>query len=192
MTRDADDHDSSDGVTLGEPSPGVRDPETGHINAYPPAPPPGEPLVTRVTERLPKPDRTITYTLVDPVGVRPGGTDLRTALVQRAGGPDDGDRRYRHELHQRVGRVVVAGAHVEAALKRLLVVTSVRESFREANYDWAVLEVELRKALREAGGALSAEALEHVGLLLDGADRAGLRELRNQVVHSEWVCPEFG
>jgi len=57
-------------------------------------------------------DLTIPSTFSEP--------DLSTVRIGRNGGPNDVDRKFRRELYERIGAVVVASGHVETAMKRLL------------------------------------------------------------------------
>jgi len=108
--------------------------------------------------------------------------DLATVRVGRHGGPTPIDLAFRQELFVIVGSVTVAGAHIEAALKRLLLVMSgMGSEFSRVDLVWADLEKKLRKRC-SSDSTRERELL----VLLDWADKYRLREGRHTAVHGSW------
>ena len=142
-------------------------------------PPPGHRFSYRVDEALDNGYR-ISYDLSLPSGA--GAVDLATVRVGRHGGDSPEDLTFREELYQSVGSITVAGGHVEAAMKRLLLLLIDAETdFSLVDYQWYELETKLRA---QCDG--SDERRRRLLRILDGANRHKLRERRHTVVHGAW------
>lgn len=122
----------------------------------------------------------ITYKMTVPSGM--AVIEIPTVRVGRYGGPTPDDLQFREELYQAVGSVTVAGGHIEASMKRLLLILGDSDTiFSLVDLQWADLHTRLlqecddrdnrRRELRRA---------------LDWAERRELRERRHTVVHGAW------
>jgi len=108
--------------------------------------------------------------------------DLSTVRVGRHGGDTPEDLEFREELFRAVGSITVAGGHVEAAMKRLLLLLTDSETvFSLVDHQWLDLENKLR-AQCDASDDRRLRLLR----LLDWADAHRLREQRHTVVHGAW------
>ncbi|MEE6295713.1 hypothetical protein [Georgenia wangjunii] len=145
-----------------------------------PWPPPGHAFVYQVREDL-EGRRGAEYELSLPSSVKE--LSLSTMQIEgRIGGDTPADLMFREELFRWVGSVTVAGGHIEAAMKRLLLIlTGIGSRFRLVDYQWAELEKRLRK---ECDG--SDERRRRLEEVLDWAERRNLRENRHTVVHGSW------
>jgi hypothetical protein len=141
-------------------------------------PPPGHNSYYRVDEALDNVD-PISYDMSLPS--REGTVDLSTVRVGRHGGDAPEDLTFREELYQSVGSITVAGGHVEAAMKRLLLVLTGAEAFSVVDYQWYQLETKLRELCDG-----SDERRQRLFRILDWADRHKVRERRHTVVHGAW------
>ncbi len=142
-------------------------------------PPPGHAFSYRVDENLDN-GGGISYDLSLP---RRGSTvDLATVRVGRHGGDTPEDMAFREELFRAVGSITVAGGHVEAAMKRLLLlITDAKTVFTLVDYQWLDLEKKLRAQCNDRD-----DQRRRLLRLLDWADRHKLRERRHTVVHGAW------
>lgn len=155
----------------------------GHLVSEVPVPLTGDPVTYQMTEDIDSWD-SVTYELTIPAGSEQ--VDLVSPIVERAGPIDPADEAYREQLFGQVGRITVAGGHVEAALKRVLVVLSPgREAFEDADLDWSQLEDNLRKLAKHSNVLDAATAAQAVALL-DIAEKQSLRDYRNHAVHGAW------
>lgn len=108
--------------------------------------------------------------------------DLATVRVGRHGGDGPEDLAFREELFQIVGSITVAGGHVEAAMKRLLLLLmNAPADFSLVDHQWLELEKRLRA---QCDG--SDDQRRRLLKLLDWADRNKLREERHTAVHGAW------
>jgi hypothetical protein len=144
-------------------------------------PPPGHSLTYRVDEAFDNVDR-ISYDMSLPS--RASTVNLATVRVGRHGGDALEDLTFREELYQSVGSITVAGGHVEAAMKRLLLLLAEAETtFSLVDYQWYELETKLRAQCDD-----SDERRRRLLRILDWANRHKRRERRHTVVHGAWWC----
>lgn len=116
----------------------AADPADGEHNFY-----------YRVTENLGAVPGT-PYQLTVPRNMSP--VEMATVRVGRRGGPTSSDLAFRDKLFHMVGSITVAAGHIEAAMKRLLLVLEGEETvFSLADYQWAELHSRLRKACEGPG-----------------------------------------
>ena len=109
-------------------------------------------------------------------------TELTTLRVSRMGGPTDTDLKFRAELYPVLGSITVAGGHIEATMKRLLLILSEKDSlFSLADFQWGDLHKKL--VAQCSGEDPQRQKLKDV---LDWAERKNLRERRHTVVHGSW------
>lgn len=110
------------------------------------------------------------------------GIDMSTMRVGRIGGPTYDDLEFRNALFLIIGSITVAGAHVEAAMKRLLLVLSTEvTTFGLVDFQWADLE---KKLAAECGGRDRRRL--RLSRILDWATELDIRERRNTAVHGSW------
>lgn len=110
-------------------------------------------------------------------------TELATLRVSRMGGTTEADMKFRAELFSVVGSITVAGGHIEAAMKRLLLILSDEDSlFALADHQWSDLHKKLASQCN-GGDDRRRKKLKDV---LDWAERMNLRERRHTVVHGSW------
>ena len=108
--------------------------------------------------------------------------DLATLRVGRHGGDTPEDLVFREDLFRSVGSITVAGGHIEAAMKRLLLLLTDTETvFSLVDHPWLELEKKLRV---QCNG--SDDRRRSLLRLLDWADGHKLREHRHTVVHGSW------
>ena len=108
--------------------------------------------------------------------------DLATVRLARKGGPNAADYEFREKLYRIIGSITVAGSHVEAAMKRLLVIlTGTRTVFEVVDYQWADLH---KKLLGECDG--SDQRRRDLRKTLEWSEKHDLRERRNTAVHGAW------
>ncbi|MCS5734272.1 hypothetical protein [Herbiconiux daphne] len=145
--------------------------------------PPGGKMPYRVTVRgegVP----SYEYMLSMPATEDPS-INASNAIVVRLGGPSQADRDRQAQIYAAVGRATVASGHIEAAMKRLVIVLRrMKNSFALVDKTWTWLEDTLSK---EADRALPND--DHAWLRkplrieLDLAQKHGLKVLRDHIVH---------
>jgi hypothetical protein len=93
------------------------------------------------------------------------------------------DTTFRADLYRLIGAVVVAGGHVEAAMKRLLLVLrgDGGAGFSEVDETWTTLTKELSEYAR-----LDGERTGRLATLLDWGTKNRVKERRDNVVHAYW------
>lgn len=107
---------------------------------------------------------------------------MGTWIFRRDDGDTPDDLVFREDLYRLVGSITVAGGHIEAALKRhLLVLTSAGEDFRLVDYSWSELEKKLRK---ECDSTMPRQ--KSLRRLIDAAQKHQLVQHRHTVVHGLW------
>lgn len=108
--------------------------------------------------------------------------ELSTLRVSRRREVTSSDIEYRETVFSLIGSITAAGGHIEASMKRLLLLLRENEPFFEqADYQWQELENRLRK---ECGG--TEDRRVRLRETLDWAQAENLRERRNTVVHGAW------
>jgi hypothetical protein len=121
----------------------------------------------------------------------PGTTErhnISTFIPGRIGGPHDGDVEMRRRLYGAVGQAVVAGGHIEASMKRLLILLQGKENrFALVDEQWSSLEKKLGREVRRTSGHLTYPELRgEVSELLDHAARKQLKRRRDSIVHGSF------
>lgn len=108
--------------------------------------------------------------------------ELATLRPGRLGGPTVEDERMRARLYQLVGSIAVAGGHVEAAMKRILLTFPGGDTaFVLADYQWSELH---KKLLHLCDGEdRRSKDLAHI---LGWAEKRRIRDRRNDVIHAAW------
>ncbi|GAA1954745.1 hypothetical protein [Catenulispora subtropica] len=108
--------------------------------------------------------------------------NIATLRVGRRGGANERDYAFRELLYPRIGAVTVAGGHVEAAMKRLLILLMESSGrFSLVDKSWSELHTLLVKESRKPGGRRK----ELAGILQWAVDNR-LKERRDNVVHAYW------
>lgn len=128
------------------------------------------------------------YLLVN-LGAAQDTTDVSTFRMVRLGGPNDADIAYRQNLFSVVGAIVVAGGHIEAEMKRIVIMGEGLRgaSFVDLDLNWTDLELRL-DSLVSAGGPLAAEIEQTLSW---GRDHK-IKKRRDDAVHSAWALYDVG
>jgi hypothetical protein len=145
-------------------------------------PPEGHGFVYRLVEEL---DGLppVTYSMTLPSAVEK--VHAASLRLSREGGPDAIDRKFQADLFVRVGAIVVAAGHAEAAMKRLLILlTQGSGRFSEVDARWSDLERDLRAEAQADPNETRRKRLLRV---LDWARDNRIGNRRNDVVHSAWA-----
>ncbi len=122
----------------------------------------------------------LTYRLTVPSALP--NLDLSTVRVDRDGGASAADQQFRNELFTRIGAVTAAGAAVETAMKRLLLLLSGESgSFSRVDLTWT----DLHKGLLAACSGTDDRRLALSNVLAWG-DENGVKKRRDDVVHAYW------
>ena len=143
-------------------------------------PPPGFTSWYTVSEQLDgQPERT--FDVVVPSTF--SNVDLSTVRVGRHGGANNEDREFRRALYGRIGAVVVASGHVEAAMKRLLLLLdeAPEAQFSLVDLNWTKLHELLRGHASE-----STERSQELCRILDWGEDNQVKQRRDNVVHAFW------
>jgi hypothetical protein len=144
-------------------------------------PPAGHPFVYRVVEDLDS-GNGISYEISLPSSM--SDLDIATVRVGRRGGDTEPDRVFRRELFEVVGSIAVAAGHVEAAMKRLLLVlTGERTVFAFVDFQWSDLH---KRLMDECGSHRADERRQRLSELLTRAESERLAERRHTAVHGAW------
>ncbi|WP_202279334.1 hypothetical protein [Streptomyces sp. M2CJ-2] len=142
-------------------------------------PPPGHAFSHRMETRL---DGGPSFTMdITAPSARPD-VDVSTFRLGRHGGPDEGDLAFRERLYGLIGAIVVAGGHVEAAMKRLvLLLRDDQNGFSVVDKTWSdlhkMLVAQSRRSIPRA--AALAETLQW-------GDAHELKRRRDDAVHASW------
>lgn len=145
-------------------------------------PPKGHAFVYNVTSKLENPGGGQFELFFQMTVPKDRTTELTTLRVSRLGGPTESDLKFRAELFPVIGSITVAGGHIEAAMKRLLLILSDKDSlFSLADFQWGDLHKKL--VAQCSGENRQRQKLKDV---LDWAERKNLRERRHTVVHGSW------
>lgn len=109
--------------------------------------------------------------------------NIASDQVARIGGPNRRDEQARVPLYFLIGAITVAGGHIEAAMKRLAILTrgSADGSFSTIDWDWTSLHAELRQQADTVGPPN--DTLAHA---LDWAEEHQIKRKRDDVVHACW------
>ncbi|GHF78803.1 MULTISPECIES: hypothetical protein [Streptomyces] len=108
--------------------------------------------------------------------------DISTFRLGRHGGPNESDLAFRERLYSLIGAIVVAGGHVEAAMKRLILLLKGDEGgFSVVDKTWTdlhkLLVTQSRRSIPQA--AALAEVLKW-------GDDHELKRRRDDAVHASW------
>jgi len=122
----------------------------------------------------------LTYELTVPAAM--SQLHLATVRVARRGGATEADHAFRAELFVRIGAVTAAGGHVEAAMKRLLLLLSGKETrFSLVDDSWS----ELHRKLKERSTGDGPKRME-IARVLEWGEANRVKERRDNVVHAYW------
>ncbi|WP_460798968.1 hypothetical protein [Nocardioides pacificus] len=115
--------------------------------------------------------------------------DLSTFRVKRSGGATPGDHQYRQNVFVLVGAITVAAGHIEAEMKRIIVVAEESESagFADVPSTWSGL-VDRLTAIADGDGMLA----EPLRAVLDWGAEQKVAEIRHAAVHSAWWVFDAG
>ena len=111
------------------------------------------------------------------------GANFSSAHIERIGGPSEADKAFRRQLYQIIGSAVVASGHIEAAMQRLVILTTTETNAdcSVANWDWTRLHDVLRKQSNENGPPNNT-----VTAALDWAENNSIKKIRDNFVHASW------
>lgn len=142
-------------------------------------PPPGHRFSYRVAEQI-EGACNLTFDLTVPKNM---AVDLSAVRVGRHGGPNAEDLSFRDDLFRMIGSITVAGGHVEAAMKRLLVLLLGRSDgdLSAVDYLWSELQQRLLRLCDDRD-----QRRRDLREVLEWAEREHLQDLRNTAVHGSW------
>jgi hypothetical protein len=111
------------------------------------------------------------------------GVNLSSVHIERIGGPSEADKKFRMQLYYVVGAAVVASGHIEAAMQRLVILTTggKKADCSVVNWDWTKLHDELRKQSSKNGPPNNT-----VTAALDWAEKHAIKKIRDKFVHASW------
>lgn len=145
-------------------------------------PPPGHAFTYVMTVDLENPKLQYTAEVSVPGERGAGGVDLATMRWDRLGGPSPADVAFRSRLYEAIGAVTVAGGHVEAAMKRVILTAEKREEqFADVDLTWTDLSRRLERIVGDDGDFAAA-----LGELLQWASTSEVKKRRDDVVHAYW------
>lgn len=115
--------------------------------------------------------------------------DLSTLRVTRHGGLAPSDLALQQALFSLVGAITVVAGHIEAEMKRIILVANegTKTGFAEVSQTWTDLEKSLQKVAEGEGGL--ADRLRPV---LAWGQEEKIKETRDNVVHSAWLLYDVG
>lgn len=115
--------------------------------------------------------------------------DLATLRFTRDGGPHQADRAHQRALFTIVGALVVSAGHIEAEMKRIVLVHrgDPDSGFADVDDTWTSLERELR-AIADGDGPLA----DPLGEALSWGEANRIKEIRDTAVHSSWCLYDLG
>jgi len=109
--------------------------------------------------------------------------DLSTVRVGRHGGVSEADEGFRRKLYGLIGAITVAGGHVEASMKRLLLLLKGEQGgFSLVDKTWSDLFKMLLSESRRQGGERRAE----LKAILEWAEEKKLKDRRDNTIHASW------
>ena len=113
----------------------------------------------------------------------PEQCDLSTFRVKRSGGATPGDRQYRQNMFVLAGAMTIAAGHIEAEMKRIILVAEESESagFADVPSTWSGL-VDRLTAIADGDGVLA----EPLRVILNWGREQQVTEIRHGAVHSAW------
>lgn len=109
--------------------------------------------------------------------------NLASAHIERIGGPSEDDKKFRKQLYYVIGAGVVASGHIEAAMQRLVILTTgkTEADCSVVNWDWSRLHEELRKQSTNNGPLGNA-----LNAALGWAETNNIKTSRDKFVHASW------
>ncbi|MEU8502639.1 hypothetical protein AB0C86_38910 [Streptomyces lavendulae] len=142
-------------------------------------PPPGHSFFYRMEVQL---DGFAPYEMDVSIPSAREEVDIATFRVSRHGGPDEGDAAFRDRLYRILGEIVVAGGHVESAMKRLvLLLKGEQGGFSVVDKTWSDLHKMLLAQSRR-----SIPQAKELSEILSWGEQHDLKRRRDDVVHSSW------
>lgn len=130
------------------------------------------------------------FTVVPPVDDGDSELDMASLRPVRVAGHDSAiaDREHQRRLFNAVGAVTVAGGHVEMALRKVLVSLNGWRNEdlarKDVALDWSALHAKVETLCEGNSSDLAQSVVE-----LLKTEAAGLRDARNNIVHSYWWLP---
>lgn len=111
------------------------------------------------------------------------GVNISSAHIERIDGPNEADKAFRMKLYYIVGAAVVASGHIEAAMQRLVILTTGgrKADLSLGNWNWTQLHGELRKQSSNNGPPNNT-----VTTSLDWAEKNDIKKIRDKFVHASW------
>jgi hypothetical protein len=127
--------------------------------------------------------RTYAFNVALPPGSDKDTFDMSTIRMERHGGTTAADHVFRQKLFEIIGSITAASGHIEASMKRLLVIfqDSDHVGFALVDHPWTELVKRLRT---ECTGADSRR--QNLAKVLDWAEKHRCKEHRDTVVHGSW------
>lgn len=115
--------------------------------------------------------------------------DMSTLRMSRDGGPHEADFAHQRALFTMIGAMVVSAGHIEAEMKRIVLVDRAQPDagFADVDETWTRLETELTGIAN--GDSELAEPLKQV---LAWGRENHVKEIRDTAVHSAWCLYDIG
>lgn len=115
--------------------------------------------------------------------------DMSTFRTVRLGGMNAADQILRQNLCTIVGAIAVAGGHIEAEMKRIIILAEEDRgaTFVDVDLTWTGLETRMQ-AIADGEGPLSAEVAEH----LTWAKAKRIKQTRDDAIHCAWTLYDIG
>ncbi len=142
-------------------------------------PPPGHSLSYRMSTQL---DGGPSFDLDITTPKARSSVDISTFRIGRHGGPDEADLTYRARLYGLIGAIVVGGGHVEAAMKRLILLLKDEQGgFSLVDKTWSdlhkLLVAQSRRSIPQAAALAD---------ILQWGEANDLKRRRDDAVHASW------
>lgn len=120
----------------------------------------------------------------------PGEFHMSTFRMVRHGGPHPSDVTHHQTLFAAVGAVTVVSGHIEAEMKRILLVASdgSKTTFADVDLTWT----ELEKALEAVAADPDVEFASRLHDVLEWGKSERIKKRRHDVVHSAWTLYNIG
>lgn len=139
-------------------------------------------LIHRMKLHLEYPKLAFEADIAIPARGEDGASDIASFRFDRLGGPTAADIEFRKELYYHIGAIAVAGGHVEAAMKRvILAVEDDGSMFEDVDLMWSALEKRLR-VIAQGSDKIS----EELASVLDWGERRKVKKARDDSVHAYW------
>lgn len=120
----------------------------------------------------------------------PGEFDMSTFRMMRHGGPHASDVTHHQTLFAAVGAVTVVSGHIEAEMKRILLVAAdgSKTSFADVDLTWTDLE----KGLEAVAADPDLKFATRLHDVLEWGKSKKIKKRRHDVVHSAWTLYNIG